>query len=269
MSSPDLTRLDTHFAFGRNWQSYASIVDERRIERAAHGLRRLMPEPFLVGKSFLDIGCGSGLHACAATRLGIARLFATDIDPDSVAAARGVIGRFGAAIEHRIEPLSVFDMTPASHGTFDVVYSWGVLHHTGDLRAALARSAALVSAGGHLVVAIYGSTVLDRFWVREKRWYSGASPRAQAVTRVLFDLARGAPALRDGAGGTARDLDRGMDLWHDLHDWLGGYPYETMSPHEVDDALQSAGLRARAVHAHPRSIGVFGAGCNEYVYVKD
>ncbi|MFX8620485.1 50S ribosomal protein L11 methyltransferase, partial [Acinetobacter baumannii] len=50
-----------------------------------------MPADDFKGRSFLDIGCGSGLHALAAMRLGVARVVGVDIDPNSAATARHVL----------------------------------------------------------------------------------------------------------------------------------------------------------------------------------
>ena len=70
---PALKDLSTHFAFGRNWASYSTIIDDARVAQAEDGLAQLLGREGLAGKTFLDIGCGSGLHAVAAARLGAAR----------------------------------------------------------------------------------------------------------------------------------------------------------------------------------------------------
>lgn len=139
----DLKDRKSHFEFGENWRDYAETIDARRVEGAIEGLRRLFPSG-LFGKTFLDVGCGSGLHSLAALRLGSAFVLATDIDENSVSTTRGVL--LGHFPEARWTPrqISVFDMTPEEIGTFDVVYSWGVLHHTGDMWLAIEKAARLV-----------------------------------------------------------------------------------------------------------------------------
>ena len=82
----DLKSVENHFAFGRNWKSYAEMIDEVKIAKAEDGLRALIPEAEFKGRTFLDIGCGSGLHALCAVRFGAARVQAIDIDSDSVEA---------------------------------------------------------------------------------------------------------------------------------------------------------------------------------------
>ena len=122
--------MGTHFDFGKNWSSYSELIGQPQIDEAKKGLLKLLTADELRGKSFLDIGCGSGLHALAAAQLGVSRIQAFDIDPDSVATTKVVLTRHAVAVPWQAEQVSVFDLDPQRHGRFDVVYSWGVLHHT-------------------------------------------------------------------------------------------------------------------------------------------
>jgi SAM-dependent methyltransferase len=169
------------------------------------------------------------------------------------------------------QTVSMFDLDPAQAGTFDVVYSWGVLHHTGDLDGAMRRAAALVAPGGLFAFALYRATHLDRFWVAEKRWYKSASPRAQELARGIytraFKLGLAATGRSFSAYVAKRKTERGMDFGHDVHDWLGGYPYETMSPDDVLRLMRGLGFGEVTRFARERrELGLFGSGCDEYVY---
>ena len=236
MSDHNLLKAESHFAFGKNWLDYAAKIDEARIAQAVADLQRLSGRERFDGLSFLDIGCGSGLHALAAIRMGAARVVGVDIDADSVAASRGTLARFAPEPNARFDVVSVFDMTPQTHGGFDLVYSWGVLHHTGDMRRALTVAASLVQPGGMFMVALYRRTPFCGMWRRIKRWYSSASPRSQARARNHYiRLQRILLKLR------GRNLDdvirdygkrRGMDYYNDVHDWMGGFPYESISPED-------------------------------------
>lgn len=273
--SGDLTRPENHFAFGRNWASYAANITPAEIEEAERGLLRLMGGERLEGKRFLDIGSGSGLHALAALRLGAREVVAVDIDQDSVATTRAVLERFPPKAAWAVVQESVFDLTPAACGTFDVVYSWGVLHHTGDLARALRAAAAMVGDEGVFIFALYRRIWMDWFWRQEKRWYAKATPKAQARARAVYvalfrlGLRMTGRSFRDYVA--AYRARRGMDFYHDVHDWMGGWPYESISPLEVGSLmaeLDFAPVRvlARRGRLLGRDPGVFGSGCDEYVY---
>jgi SAM-dependent methyltransferase len=252
------------FAFGENWASYAGLVDEPRVEQATANLRRLVGD--LAGRTFLDIGCGSGLHALAAARLGASRIVAIDIDPRSVETARALLSRFGVSAQ-----IAVADILKARDlGTFDVVYSWGVLHHTGAMHEAIARASDCVRPGGLFAFALYRRTPFCGFWKVEKRLYSRAPKFVQDAWRSLYVAAF---AFRQWTlGRSFREFvrqygqDRGMEYYHDVHDWLGGYPYESIAPQEVAETVAALGFEhVRDFPLAPGS-GLFGTGCHEYVY---
>jgi 2-polyprenyl-6-hydroxyphenyl methylase/3-demethylubiquinone-9 3-methyltransferase len=129
-------------------------------------LLKLLDRGEIAGASLLDIGCGSGLHALAALRLGASKVLAVDVDPDSVATATSVLAHRAAEQAWTVRQQSILRTEP-DMGLFDIVYSWGVLHHTGDLARALRNVTALVAPGGLFVCALYRRTLLDPFWIRE------------------------------------------------------------------------------------------------------
>jgi 2-polyprenyl-6-hydroxyphenyl methylase/3-demethylubiquinone-9 3-methyltransferase len=272
MKHENLLDQQSHFAFGRNWLDYADKIDEAKIARAMGSLRRLSGRPRLDGLSFLDIGCGSGLSALAAVRLGARRVVGVDIDPDSVQAATNVFARFAPGLPADFDTCSVFEMTPAAFGTFDLVYSWGVLHHTGDMVRAIETAATLVGPEGELYLALYRKTPYCGMWRHIKRWYSTASPAAQQRARSVYGLVRRTVMKlqgRDFAAYVNSYGDRGMDYGNDLHDWLGGYPFQSIAPDECQALLQRIGFvldrefvkRSR----HPLR-GLLGSGCDEYAF---
>jgi 2-polyprenyl-6-hydroxyphenyl methylase/3-demethylubiquinone-9 3-methyltransferase len=260
------------FAFGRNWASYVRLVDEERIREAERGLVGLLGSGEVSGRTFLDVGCGSGVHALAAARLGAARIAAIDIDPQSVAATRGLFARYPPSSPVMVEERSLFALAPDAFGQFDIVYCWGVLHHTGKLRDAIRWAAGMVVPGGVLVLALYRRTRLCGFWAWEKRWYAEAPPGAQRLARSVYAAAMTAGLLVTGRGIAAYMASyrrkRGMDFWHDLHDWLGGHPYESMSAEEVETIMRSLSFRRARSVTRPGGWGFLGSGCNEYVYLK-
>jgi SAM-dependent methyltransferase len=267
--SADLLDQKSHFAFGKNWASYAKLVTDAQVEEAIAGLRKLAGGD-LEGKRFLDIGCGSGLHALAALRLGASEVVALDIDSDSVTTTRQLLQANASGQRWSTMEASVFDLQPDSIGLFDVVYSWGVLHHTGDMYRALRAAGTLVAPNGRFIFALYRRTRLCWFWKLEKRWYAGAGQAAQARARSIYVGLRRFVMLGAFDSYVATYAQRrGMDFYHDVHDWLGGWPYESISPAETDRFMQQLGMRQIRTFVHPvRTNGLFGSGCDEYVYGK-
>lgn len=274
----DLTRIDSHFAFGKNWAAYAKTISEAQIDESIRALSKLLGDVSLDGRRFLDIGCGSGLHSLAALRLGAGEVVATDIDVDSITTTKEILGLHAKGLSFSTKHESVFSLNATDLGHFDVVYSWGVLHHTGDLLRAMKCAVSLVKPGGLFVFALYRRIWMDWFWKVEKRWYSKASPRFQFVSRSLYSRLFGMGLLMRGRRmrdyATAYHSNRGMSFEHDAHDWLGGYPYESISPAEVQRLMDSLGFSKVRTFARKgallgRDIGVFGSGCDEYVYARE
>ncbi|MCD6679528.1 MAG: class I SAM-dependent methyltransferase [Burkholderiaceae bacterium] len=275
MTDQALLSADSHFAFGKNWLDYAQKIDEQKIGQAVSDLHRLSGRNSFDGLTFLDIGCGSGLHALAAIRMGALRVVGVDIDTDSVEASRGTLARFAPEADARFECVSVFSMSPEAFGGFDLVYSWGVLHHTGDMYRALTVAAHLVRPGGGLMVALYKKTPFCGMWRVIKRWYSSASPDSQRrARRVRLGLQRLISRLKGrNLNAYVRNYgeNRGMDFANDVHDWMGGYPYESISPEDCRAFFGELGFRLERefVQKPGRYLpGLLGSGCDEYAFTR-
>jgi SAM-dependent methyltransferase len=262
------------FRFGDNWLDFARGLSADQVAKAESSLCRLLQRDTLAGLSFLDIGSGSGLFSLTARRLG-ARVHSFDFDADSVACtARLRDLHFAGDSEWTIEQGSILEADYVrALGTFDVVYAWGVLHHTGALHQALGAAARLVSPGGLFAFALYHRTLMCGLWRREKRWYSAASPQAQRRARAVYVALLRTRFLL--AGGDFRayaadyQSDRGMDFVHDVHDWMGGYPYESILAPDVEAFMRPLGfVRIHATNSG-LTIGLFGSGCDEYLYRRD
>lgn len=267
-----LKGLDAHFGFGENWLDYLAQVDEAAIAEAERGLTRLVPSRMLDGARFLDIGCGSGLHSLAAIRLGAAELVAMDIDPNSVRATEALIAAHAPSASASIRELSIFDADPSDLGTFDIVYSWGVLHHTGAMWEAVERATRFVRPDGVLVIALYERRPSCAFWSIEKRFYSRSS---DLVRRLLRGLYKGlfwagliATGRRPSAYFQTYRSRRGMSFHHDVHDWLGGYPYESASLEEVKAKMRALGFETVFARGVKRGLRLLGTGCAEYTLVR-
>jgi 2-polyprenyl-3-methyl-5-hydroxy-6-metoxy-1,4-benzoquinol methylase len=263
------------FEFGENWARFLSTIDDRRIAAAETGLLRMLQRHRLDGLRFLDIGCGSGLSSLAARRLG-ARVHSFDYDPQSVASTRELRRRHSPHDgDWTVARGSVLDSAYLrSLGTFDVVYSWGVLHHTGRMWEALENASIPVARGGQLFIAIYNDTgTQSRRWLSIKRTYNRLprflrSPFALVVTlpHEAKSLARALVALRPVdyvRTWTEYQQRRGMSRWHDIVDWAGGYPYEYATPDEVFDFCRALGFELTKMKC-----GRVGLGCNEFVFER-
>ena len=262
---------DRRFRFGDNWLDFARGLGADQIAKAESSLRRLLQRDSLAGLSFVDVGSGSGLFSLAAHRLG-ARVHSFDFDADSVVCTTRVRDRyFPGDSAWTIEQGSILDGDYVRRlGTFDVVYAWGVLHHTGAMRDALHAAAQLVASGGLFAFALYHRTLMCDLWRWEKRWYSSASPQAQQRARASYvGLLRAAFFLtgRDFQSHVSNYLSvRGMDFMHDVHDWMGGYPYESIRAAEVDTLMRQLGFTRLYATNTRLTTGLFGSGCDEYLY---
>ncbi len=260
---------EEHFRFGENWESFARTVDQGHIAEAVRGLVKLAPPELIAGKSFLDIGCGSGLSMLAALRLGAERVHGVDIDVTSVATARALLSRHAPGGNWTVDERTVFDLDPAQQ-QFDIVHSWGVLHHTGAMWQALDAAAAMVAAKGLLIVALYHRTPLCGLWWLEKRVYAFSPKPVQLALRGVYKAAFVGAQLARARNPRRYIADyaryRGMDWHHDVHDWLGGFPYESTGKAEVEQRLRSLGFALVLTNeVHPPALGLFGTGCDEYV----
>ncbi|MDQ8757230.1 class I SAM-dependent methyltransferase [Sphingosinicella sp. LHD-64] len=272
MNSASLKTLDEHFEFGENWLDYSRRIDDEAILEAEKGLRKLIPAELIKSARFIDIGCGSGLHSLAALRLGAAEVVAIDIDPNSVQATQDLLSRQAPEAKTTTRLLSIFDADSADLGQFDIVYSWGVLHHTGAMWEAVERAARLVAPQGLFALALYERRPSCVFWFREKKLYMKAPEVVRKLLRGLYKAAFYAGLLMTGRNPVryvqTYKSARGMNFYNDVHDWMGGYPYESASVDEVRDRMQAMGFEIAAVYPIKKGLRLLGTGCAEFTLIR-
>ena len=257
------------FSFGSNWARFLELLDGDRIAQAEQSLCAMLGVESLEGKTLLDVGSGSGLFSLAARRLG-ATVVSFDYDPKSVACAFELRRRYFDGDSHwTIHEGSVLDRPFLERlGKFDIVYSWGVLHHTGRMWDALANVAPLVSEGGQLFIALYNDQGLQsRIWWAIKKAYVSLPPFLRWLIVIPSYVPLRGPMLVKGLlklrpFGVFRDYKglRGMSHHRDLIDWVGGFPFEVCKPEQVLDFYRPLGFDLVRLKTCGGRLG-----CNEFV----
>ena len=198
-----------------------------------------------------------------------ANVYSFDYDQESVACTKYLREKYFPNDENwHIEQGSVLDENYMQQlGNFDIVYSWGVLHHTGAMWQALENAQVSLNADGTLFIAIYNTQV---YWTFVKRTYN-----SNMVMRffwkyfyLFFNTMKGAVKdliLFKNPLQRYRDYKkaRGMSIYYDLIDWLGGYPFETAKPEEIFEFYKSKGFQLEKL-----STAGGGMGCNQYTFKK-
>ncbi len=261
------------FQFGENWKEFLNNCREPQINYAELTLKDLLEADTLEGKTFLDIGSGSGIHSLAACRLG-AKVYSFDYDPSSVWCTTQLRNRFFPDdLNWKIEQGSVLDKTYLEClGCFDIVYAWGVLHHTGDLWKAIELTTHCVAPNGILILAIYNDQGwLSYIWRFIKRTYNILPGFLKPIMPIAIGIIQWAPSLfldlfRGQPFFSWKHYyhNRGMSPWHDVVDWVGGYPFQVARRESVIDSLTKFDFHLQKMISAGRQ-----AGNNQFVFQRN
>lgn len=253
------------FDFGQNWQEFSeNSLSSAKVAQARDHFRELLAGVPLAGKTFLDIGFGQGLSLLLAHQAG-ARVTGIDINPkcaEVVARNKPVVGVTEPIETHVGSILDPAAVVQLGGRTFDVVHSWGVLHHTGAMYKAIDQACGLVADDGTLVLAIYNRHWSSRPWLAIK-WLYCVLPAFLQKLMIWFFYPVIMLAKLLVTGKNPFRMTRGMDFYYNVVDWVGGYPYEYASIAEMEAYLSGKGFRLdKAVPARVPT------GCNEFIFTK-
>jgi 2-polyprenyl-6-hydroxyphenyl methylase/3-demethylubiquinone-9 3-methyltransferase len=258
------------FDFGQNWKEFSEhALTPERFQQARTHFDELMQGVEIDGKSFIDIGFGQGL-ALLCSMLSGARAFGLDINPKCREVFAFNRARFlqDEGKDARVAVGSILDRAVLHEvhgwapGGFDIVHSWGVLHHTGAMWTAIENAASLVAPNGHLVLAIYNRHWSSRAWTLIKKTYVRAPGWIQALLNWLFVPVIYLAKLIATRRNPLRK-ERGMDFYYDVVDWIGGFPYEYASRDEIERIVTAHGFTLERFV--PCNVPI---GCNEFVFKR-
>lgn len=266
MSSPSPAAFD----FGENWSEFsAHALTPDRVAQARKDFAGLLAGVPMAGRSFLDIGFGQGLGLLTAATLG-AEVIGCDLNPkcaEVLLRNHRLFPELTAAPPTIVGSILADDVVARLRRTappagFDIVHSWGVLHHTGNMSLAIRNAASLVAPGGHFVIAIYNRHWSSRPWWWIKRLYVGSPAWVQrSLVAALLPVIYLAKWLVTGKNPTRQE--RGMDFRYDVVDWVGGFPYEYASAPET--IREVSGLGFSCVRQIPANVPT---GCNQFIFVR-
>jgi SAM-dependent methyltransferase len=252
------------FDFGSNWEEFSKRrVDRRRLEIACESLQSLLGKKSFAGRSFLDVGCGSGLFSIAAHQLGASKVVGIDVNPRCIEISQANRDRLapGSPIEFYVASALEPEQLECLE-TFDLVYAWGSLHHTGSMWKAIRNVSRCVAPEGIMILAIYNKHITSPVW-KVIKWLYNQVPRI--VQRFMIYVFAGLIYVAKFLVMRSNPLkkERGMDFWFDVIDWIGGYPYEYAAPAEMEQFVCDQEFSLR------RYVGAqVPTGCNEFVFRK-
>jgi 2-polyprenyl-6-hydroxyphenyl methylase/3-demethylubiquinone-9 3-methyltransferase len=252
------------FDFGKNWMDFSKkSLDENRMEEAEKSLKDLIGEEAIKNKTFLDIGSGSGIFSITAKKIGAKKVVGFDISENSIKTAFINKKRFVKNSEIDFQKQSILEKGFKKWGKFDIVYSWGVLHHTGDMWQAIKNSMSLVKKDGYFVIAIYNKHWTSPIW-KIIKWFYNISPKIIKWLMIgfFYFVIAGAKFIVTGIN-PFKKKKRGMNFYYDVVDWVGGFPYQYASKQEMVDFFENKGFKLKKFIKSE-----VPTGCNEFVFKK-
>ena len=259
------------FSFGANWKRYLNSLTIEKIQIAKQSLKDFLGN--VTGKTCIDIGSGSGIFSYLMYTLGAKEVSSIDVDLFSVQCAKYLKSKVKRPERWNIYQGSILDDSFISQfKKYDIVYSWGVLHHTGNMWKAIENVASLVNDNGILFIAIYNKTKRSKFWLDVKRVYNLSPPIGKRFMNFLLlsimyfilpllSLRNPLIMLKNYKN------KRGMDPMTDIRDWLGGYPFEVATFKEIVTFLNQIDHNFRLIKYN--KVNPSSSANNEFVFKNE
>jgi 2-polyprenyl-3-methyl-5-hydroxy-6-metoxy-1,4-benzoquinol methylase len=276
------------FSFGKNWNNYVeTVVNDKVLAETKNSMLKYLPIEEYKGKNFIDVGCGSGLFSLSSVLLGCKKTISIDVDDYSIKSTLLTKNKFSSLLQDNIEweiskgdildNATIESIINQSDGGGDIVYSWGVLHHTGNMWEAIRNCAKLVKPGGYFIIAIYNHAPSSKFWQNVKIFYNKYE-RMQPIMNLLYgSYVSIGYMIHKKTFKLYRD--RGMHVFYDAIDWLGGYPYEYACFDEIKSFVENLNFElfkqpTKLACGKNEKINFFSkmrskdTGCNEFVFLR-
>jgi 2-polyprenyl-6-hydroxyphenyl methylase/3-demethylubiquinone-9 3-methyltransferase len=259
------------FSFGANWKRYLNSLTIEKIQIAKQSLKDFLGN--VTGKTCIDIGSGSGIFSYLMYVLGAKEVTSIDVDLFSVQCAQYLKRKVKNPEIWKIYQGSILDDSFISQfDKYDIVYSWGVLHHTGNMWKAIKNAASLVNDNGILFIAIYNKTRRSKFWLKVKKVYNLSPQIGKKLMNFILlsvmyfilpiiSLKNPLNLLKN------YKKKRGMDPMIDIRDWLGGYPFEVATFKEVVNFLKKIDQNLRLIKYH--KVNLNASENNEFVFKNE
>lgn len=256
------------FSFGKNWKNYLKKISKESINNSMISLIQFLGD--IKSKNVIDVGCGSGIFSYSMYLLGAEKITSLDIDTDSIECTKFLRENVKNPKKWNIYQGSILDKNFISKmEKSDIVYSWGVLHHTGKMWEAINNITTLVKDRGLMYISIYNKVKVSFIWLRIKEFYNINPFLGKYFMNTLFYILLYfiSPLFR--LKNPFKLLKnyiklRGMNPYIDIKDWLGGYPYEFATFAEVISFFEQNHSNFTLI----KSVRAIGTGINEFLFKK-